>query len=666
MTCSSLPPTDPPADGSGVEPSAQNSHLAARAQQITQANTGTGTSSSATYPKPSQQDAAAAITGNSAETATTSDAPATATASFSPNRDEHNRDDRNLDATIAPLTPADVFANLRTSPPLPPLEDYVRRPSDTWKQSFRIAPAPPPTLLDFRRALFSTRHLLLGRTARDRLWGWLGPGLVTLLALALRVWNLGYPHKLVFDETHYVKQAWTLLQVGYETTWPDDYDPKFEADELGGYNTSPSFIVHPQLGKWLISLGMRLLGADNAWGWRIMVCLAGTATVWILARAARRLLGSTKLGVLAGFLYAIDGQGIVGSRYALLDGFLAFFIVAAFATFLVDRDEGRHRLAERAAARIEAGKELKNWGPFLGMRWWRLATGILLGLACAVKWSGLYVLAAWGIAMVIDDALARKAIGIKGWLLGGIFKDGLFAFLLTVPTAFAVYLATWFSWFTHSASWGRMWAVEHPGQGVTWLPEALRSLLHFHQEMLTSATNLVYAHPYGAHPAGWLIQLHPTVYWRGTLTGNEATCGAEQCIATIVGVGNPVLWWGATAALVWLVVVWYDRLDWRFGLIVTAIGATWLPWFLYAKRVVFTFYSIAFAPFVVLLFVYAVAQVVERWDLYRATTQRRMRLGGVMLFLAIIATSVFFYPVWTGIPQTPWLWFWHSWMPGWM
>jgi dolichyl-phosphate-mannose-protein mannosyltransferase len=50
----------------------------------------------------------------------------------------------------------------------------------------------------------------------DRLWGWLGPGLIALLGGFVRFWNLGQPHALVFDETYYVKEAWSLLKYGVE------------------------------------------------------------------------------------------------------------------------------------------------------------------------------------------------------------------------------------------------------------------------------------------------------------------------------------------------------------------------------------------------------------------------------------------------------------------
>ncbi len=69
-------------------------------------------------------------------------------------------------------------------------------------------------------ALLGPRRLALGATAHDRLWGWLGVAIVAVVAAVLRLWNLGRPGTLVFDETYYVKHAWTLLQVGYEADWP--------------------------------------------------------------------------------------------------------------------------------------------------------------------------------------------------------------------------------------------------------------------------------------------------------------------------------------------------------------------------------------------------------------------------------------------------------------
>jgi dolichyl-phosphate-mannose--protein O-mannosyl transferase len=43
----------------------------------------------------------------------------------------------------------------------------------------------------------------------------IGIALVMLIASLTRLWNLGFPAKLVFDETYYVKDALTLSIEGH-------------------------------------------------------------------------------------------------------------------------------------------------------------------------------------------------------------------------------------------------------------------------------------------------------------------------------------------------------------------------------------------------------------------------------------------------------------------
>jgi dolichyl-phosphate-mannose--protein O-mannosyl transferase len=181
------------------------------------------------------------------------------------------------------------------------------------------------------------RRHLLGRRPTDQLWGWVGPLLVTALAGVLRFWRLDQPHQLVFDETYYVKQAYTLLKVGYELRWPEGADAKFTDGAPDIYLNQADFPVHPPVGKWMIAVGEWLFGIDSSWGWRFSAAVVGTLSVLIVARVARRLLGSTLLGVVAGLLLAVDGHHLVHSRTSLLDIFLSFWLLAAFACLLVDR-----------------------------------------------------------------------------------------------------------------------------------------------------------------------------------------------------------------------------------------------------------------------------------------------------------------------------------------
>src|SRR5665647_2096303 len=72
-------------------------------------------------------------------------------------------------------------------------------------------------------AMTSTEQLrarLLGFRPTDVLWGWVAPLIVAAVGGFLRFYQLGRPHQLVFDETYYVKQGYSLLQYGYERRVP--------------------------------------------------------------------------------------------------------------------------------------------------------------------------------------------------------------------------------------------------------------------------------------------------------------------------------------------------------------------------------------------------------------------------------------------------------------
>ena len=163
--------------------------------------------------------------------------------------------------------------------------------------------------------------------------------LIGLLAEALFAVRLTVPHKLVFDEVHYVPAARRLL-------------------ELAG----PTNIEHPLFGKTLIAAGIALFG-DGPLGWRLLSTLAGTAVVTgmfaILWLAYRRL----RPAVIGAVLLLLNFTVLIQARIAMLDGFLAALVVLAVAAMLW---------------------AMRGTGAAV---WWRWALGaVLLGLAAGTKW----------------------------------------------------------------------------------------------------------------------------------------------------------------------------------------------------------------------------------------------------------------------------------------
>ncbi|HEY2264289.1 MAG TPA: hypothetical protein VGI96_16815, partial [Streptosporangiaceae bacterium] len=64
--------------------------------------------------------------------------------------------------------------------------------------------------------LTALRMRLVSPLPDDRPWGWLGPLLVTAFGTFLRFNRLRVPRALIFDETYYVKDAWSIIQHGVE------------------------------------------------------------------------------------------------------------------------------------------------------------------------------------------------------------------------------------------------------------------------------------------------------------------------------------------------------------------------------------------------------------------------------------------------------------------
>src|SRR6218665_2394495 len=157
-----------------------------------------------------------------------------------------------LDGTSDSVNVAQSESPLRCHP-----DEYRTTPGEPCtraEESHRLAeesaqtPTPPteePTTPIARGSILDDLSVrLLNTPRRLTLWYWGAPLLVTLIAAVLRLWNLGSPNSLVFDETYYVKDSWTLVNNGYESKWPDKADAGFSQGHIPAFLDAGSYVVH--------------------------------------------------------------------------------------------------------------------------------------------------------------------------------------------------------------------------------------------------------------------------------------------------------------------------------------------------------------------------------------------------------------------------------------
>lgn len=474
-----------------------------------------------------------------------------------------------------------------------------------------------------------------------RAWGWIGPIAVALLAFVLRIWNVSSPKKLTFDETYYAKDAWGLLTWGYARDGLDDANERIIAGETDVFTTEPTWIVHPDGGKWLIALGEKIFGLTPL-GWRFAAVVVGSLTVLVLARLVLRLTGSIALGTIAGLLLTLDGLHFTMSRIALLDVFLTFWLVCAVACLAADRDW--------LTARLAVDRRYHLWRP------WQLAAGLCFGMAVATKWSGLYVLAAFGLTVVFWEIWARGRYTTLAEAVTRLFRVAVPAFFWLVVVAALVYVLSWTSWLVHhevyEARFGHgygsepVWgSVSDPTGGpFGGVVDAFRSLWSFHVMTWNFHTGDYLAgksHPYETNAFGWLIQ------WRPTNVSSDfdiaaSVCGAREdskCVRQVLTLGNPAIWWVGTVGLVAALVAWIRNPTWRWSLPLVAVLATWAPWWITSGRPIFTFYAVAIVPFMIVALCLVLNAV-------RRRIPDRLWWPAVGVYLAsVVAAFWYFYPI---------------------
>src|SRR5690606_11766312 len=143
--------------------------------------------------------------------------------------------------------------------------------------------------------------------------GWAGAVLLAVFAGVLRFIRLGEPPSIYFDETYYAKDAYSLLEFGYEHETLVNADDLLARGARDLWTGGPDIVVQPAAGQWRSGLGERLWGLSpcgrsvTAEGWRVAAALFGALSALVLVRVAVRMTRPSLLGCAAGLLLALDG-----------------------------------------------------------------------------------------------------------------------------------------------------------------------------------------------------------------------------------------------------------------------------------------------------------------------------------------------------------------------
>ncbi|MDY3127418.1 MAG: phospholipid carrier-dependent glycosyltransferase [Corynebacterium sp.] len=454
----------------------------------------------------------------------------------------------------------------------------------------------------------------------------------------------------IFDEKHYVPQAWDIVQ--------------------GGIESNPGFglVVHPPLAKQLIAIGEAFFGYTPL-GWRLMTAIFGVVMVLAIMALTRRVSGSWQIATFAGFIAVFDGVLLVSSRFGMLDIFQAVFVVGA-AWMLVRDHQQVHSLFDASWRHQRLGSS--PFGPRIGFRWWRFAAGITLGLSLAVKWSGLYYIAFFGLASVFADLWLRRRYRVRRYVTGTLLRDTPAALASLVLVPVLIYLWTWRSWFMSETAVYRHAKVDGTiasDSPLMALPEPIAGFFYYHASVLKFHASLTtsngHDHPWDSKPWTWLVAGRPILYSSAT----DLQClGGQSCRQMIYLFGTPIIWWAIIPVLLWSLWRVFLRRDFRYVVPLIGFSAGFLPWVATYDRQMYFFYAVPLIPFVIVALALTLGLWTHRGNPVRNLVPPGTTWGDVAVYgylAGVLAMFIYFSPILYGytIPDS----YYNSimWLPSW-
>ena len=421
--------------------------------------------------------------------------------------------------------------------------------------------------------------------------------IILVASIAVHFAYFGQPNETVFDEVHFGK-----FVSGYYT---------------GEYY----FDIHPPLGKLMIAGFANLFDFQPEYSFvnigdkfpdnkylvlRFLPALAGTLLPLVIFLLLSEL-GMSRTAAFAGALLVVfDNALLTQSRLILLDPFLLLFGFTSLLFYFKKK---------------------------------YLLMAIFGGFAISIKWTGLSFIA---LPIAIESYEKFRD------LLTNLSYDRFVSSVLDLAkfaSFFIMSLAIYFSVFAaHFA------LLPKPGSGDAFMkPEfqgnnIVKNVWDLNIEMYKSNQRLGATHPYSSQWYTWPLMIRPIFYW-------------VKDTARIYFLGNPVIWWASTVAVITALLLTVYRLlpklknhelssvvSSPLAFLVLGYVLNLLP-FIGVKRVMFLYHYLTALIFAIMILCYLIDK--NPFDKLRARKNSRKVFTGIII--AAIAAFLFFAPLSYGL-----------------
>lgn len=396
--------------------------------------------------------------------------------------------------------------------------------------------------------------------------------------------------KLITDEQETVPEEISYLNSTY---FDEIYFARTAYEHL--HNLPIYEWTHPPLGKLLMTIPMVAFGM-NTFAYRLMGNIAGILMIPAIYCLAKMMFKKSKYAVLAAIIMAADGMHFVQTRLGTADGFLVLFIILEYLfmyKYIISEDK-----------------------PLNKKLWYLFWSGLFMGCAIAIKWSGVF--AAVGLALVFFFNIAINIfVKNKKWNQENtIIICSCCGFFVIIPLI--IYFLSYIPYYI----------VENA------YIKDLKTFIEWQKYMYEYHHDLVATHPYSSMWYTWPITKQSILYWVGTTNS-----GAITRIALL---GNPAIWWFSIPCMIYTLISAIRKRKFEHWFLIIPIIAMMIS-YVGIDRIMFLYHYFPVLPFVMLSIVACVKWICEKThsDAF------------IYVFVAVIViVFIYFYPIYSGFPTS--------------